>query len=75
MMILITLFLLILAGLFALIGFKFRNKKWLRLIAGNNFKEHTKEAADIAPFVGIVMFVLCAFILATAFFTTYLYLK
>lgn len=72
MIVLIVIFLVIVSILLSLIGFKFRKKKWLRLIAGNTFNDNAKSAGDIAPFVGILMYVLSAFILVTAIVTLYL---
>jgi hypothetical protein len=46
-------------------GFKFRQGKWLRLIAGNIFNDNPIEAKSVAPYVGIVMYMANIFILIT----------
>ena len=72
MIVLIILLLVIVSILLSLMGFKFRKKKWLRLIAGNTFNDNTKNAGDIAPFIGILMYVLSVFVLVTAIVTLWL---
>lgn len=66
MIILIEFLLIILAFMLSLMGYKFIKGKWLRLIAGNTFNDSPKEASDISPFVGILMYV--ASILITTIF-------
>lgn len=74
MIILIEFLLIALALILSLMGYKFKKGKWLRLIAGNTFNDFPKEASDISPFIGILMYVASIFVLITAIFTLYLYL-
>lgn len=65
---------LLLAGLAVFIfvlGFKFRQGKWLNLIAGNTFDDHHKEAEGIAPYIGMLMYVVSIFILMVVGLTVY----
>jgi len=63
MIILIEFLLIALAFMLSLMGYKFRKGKWLKLIAGNTFNNYPKEANDIAPSIGILMYAVSIFIL------------
>lgn len=73
MILIIEILLVVLAFLIFIMGYKFRRKKWLRLIAGNTFNDSPKEASNIAPFVGILMYIASIFVLLTAIVTLYLH--
>ncbi|MBO0428441.1 hypothetical protein JZO82_04635 [Vagococcus fluvialis] len=65
MLVFVEILLTILAVLIFIMGFKFRQGKWLRLIAGNIFNDNPIEAKSVAPYVGIVMYMANIFILIT----------
>jgi len=71
MLVFIEILLIFLAVFIFIIGFKFRQGKCLRLIAGNTFNDNPKEAKDIAPYVGIMMYIASIIILITIILTWY----
>ncbi|MFY8330149.1 hypothetical protein [Vagococcus carniphilus] len=71
MLIFIEILLTILTVLIFILGFKFRQGKWLRFIAGNTFNDNPKEAKSVAPYVGIIMYIAGIFILITVILTWY----
>lgn len=63
LIIFIEIVLVILAIFLFLMGYKFRKGQWLRLIAGNTFNDYPKEARNVAPFVGLLLYGISFFIL------------
>ena len=71
-MLLFSQILLIVCAVFLFVlGIKFRQGKWLRLIAGNTFNDKPKEAKDIAPYVGILMYTVSGLLLVIVMLTWY----
>ncbi|MGY3765567.1 hypothetical protein ACWOAH_03315 [Vagococcus vulneris] len=69
---LFTLILVAISDVFIFImGFKLRQGKWLRLVAGNTSNKYPKEAKDVAPYIGIICMVISIFILITLILTWY----
>jgi len=71
MLVFIEILLIFLALFIFIMGFKFRQGKWLRLIAGNNFNDNPKDAKDVAPYVGIIMYIASILVLITGILTWY----
>lgn len=71
MLLFAEILLLVLAMFFFLIAFKFRQGKWIRVIAGNRFNKYPEEAKNIAPYLGIIMYLISIFILITVILTWY----